>query len=340
MQLYRGMDIGTAKLTPAEREGVPHHLLDIWDVTVAASVAEYQRLARAEIDRLLAGGPRPGPGRRLRAVRTRRHRRPGVPRHRPGGTGPPGGGARRSTAPAPCTPGWPPPTRRPPAPSCPATAAASSGRWRSSRSPASPSPPTCPATRRSTTPSRSASTSPAPSSTSGSPPRVDRMWEAGLVDEVRALEAARAARGAYGVACARLPAGARGARGGVHGGGSARRDGARHQALRAPPGFLVPPRPPGALAQRRGRRTGQNCRTKRWRWSNERSQPDHVMASGRPARQSGAFWACHHRPSIGAVESELGGRVAMEAGPRDNEETAVDDVSVSDCWTGRRPHRP
>jgi tRNA dimethylallyltransferase len=56
MQLYRGMDIGTAKLTPAEREGVPHHLLDIWDVTVAASVAEYQRLARAEIDRLRAAG--------------------------------------------------------------------------------------------------------------------------------------------------------------------------------------------------------------------------------------------------------------------------------------------
>ncbi|TGB08224.1 tRNA (adenosine(37)-N6)-dimethylallyltransferase MiaA [Streptomyces sp. MZ04] len=56
MQLYRGMDIGTAKLTLEERDGVPHHLLDIWDVTEAASVAEYQRLARAEIDRLLAAG--------------------------------------------------------------------------------------------------------------------------------------------------------------------------------------------------------------------------------------------------------------------------------------------
>ncbi|MER5298831.1 tRNA (adenosine(37)-N6)-dimethylallyltransferase MiaA [Streptomyces lasiicapitis] len=56
MQLYRGMDIGTAKLTPAERDGVPHHLLDIWDVTEAASVAEYQKLARAEIDRLLGEG--------------------------------------------------------------------------------------------------------------------------------------------------------------------------------------------------------------------------------------------------------------------------------------------
>ncbi|MFD0317670.1 tRNA (adenosine(37)-N6)-dimethylallyltransferase MiaA [Streptomyces flavalbus] len=56
MQLYRGMDIGTAKLTPAERGGVPHHLLDVWDVTVTASVAEYQRLARERIDALLAAG--------------------------------------------------------------------------------------------------------------------------------------------------------------------------------------------------------------------------------------------------------------------------------------------
>jgi tRNA dimethylallyltransferase len=60
MQLYRGMDIGTAKVTVAERAGVPHHLLDIWDVTVTASVAEYQRLARAAVDEIstpiLVGG--------------------------------------------------------------------------------------------------------------------------------------------------------------------------------------------------------------------------------------------------------------------------------------------
>ncbi|MFF8569050.1 tRNA (adenosine(37)-N6)-dimethylallyltransferase MiaA [Streptomyces albidoflavus] len=59
MQLYRGMDIGTAKLDQAERGGVPHRLLDIWPVTETASVAEYQRLARAEIDRLLAEGRTP-----------------------------------------------------------------------------------------------------------------------------------------------------------------------------------------------------------------------------------------------------------------------------------------
>jgi tRNA dimethylallyltransferase len=49
MQLYRGMDIGTAKLTVAERGGITHHLLDVWPLTKSAAVAEYQRLARAAI---------------------------------------------------------------------------------------------------------------------------------------------------------------------------------------------------------------------------------------------------------------------------------------------------
>ena len=56
MQLYRGMDIGTAKLTAPERRGVPHHLLDIWDVRQPANVADYQRLARAVIDDVAARG--------------------------------------------------------------------------------------------------------------------------------------------------------------------------------------------------------------------------------------------------------------------------------------------
>ncbi|MGW3361407.1 tRNA (adenosine(37)-N6)-dimethylallyltransferase MiaA [Streptosporangium canum] len=56
MQLYRGMDIGTAKLSPAERRGVPHHLLDIWDVTKTASAAEYQALVRPLIDDMRARG--------------------------------------------------------------------------------------------------------------------------------------------------------------------------------------------------------------------------------------------------------------------------------------------
>ncbi|MFG1628929.1 tRNA (adenosine(37)-N6)-dimethylallyltransferase MiaA [Kribbella sp. NPDC049227] len=50
MQVYRGMDVGTAKITAAERDGVPHHLLDILDVTETATVAEFQQLARAAID--------------------------------------------------------------------------------------------------------------------------------------------------------------------------------------------------------------------------------------------------------------------------------------------------
>lgn len=59
MQLYRGMDIGTAKLPVTQRDGVPHHLLDVWDVREAASVALYQRLARDTIDRLRAAGTVP-----------------------------------------------------------------------------------------------------------------------------------------------------------------------------------------------------------------------------------------------------------------------------------------
>ena len=43
MQLYRGMDIGTAKLTAAERGGIPHHQLDVLDITETATVARYQR---------------------------------------------------------------------------------------------------------------------------------------------------------------------------------------------------------------------------------------------------------------------------------------------------------
>ncbi|WP_457971965.1 tRNA (adenosine(37)-N6)-dimethylallyltransferase MiaA [Arthrobacter sp. D1-17] len=49
MQFYRGMDIGTAKVTEAERKGIPHHLLDTLDVTEEASVSEFQQQARAAI---------------------------------------------------------------------------------------------------------------------------------------------------------------------------------------------------------------------------------------------------------------------------------------------------
>ncbi|WP_314195625.1 tRNA (adenosine(37)-N6)-dimethylallyltransferase MiaA [uncultured Arthrobacter sp.] len=64
MQFYRGMDIGTAKVTAAEQRGVRHHLLDILDVTQEASVSDFQQQARdavADIHRrgkraILAGG--------------------------------------------------------------------------------------------------------------------------------------------------------------------------------------------------------------------------------------------------------------------------------------------
>ncbi|CAM3552171.1 tRNA (adenosine(37)-N6)-dimethylallyltransferase MiaA [Kibdelosporangium persicum] len=58
-QLYRGMDIGTAKVTRAEREAVPHHLLDVLDVTETASVAAYQRHARRVVEDVLAAGKVP-----------------------------------------------------------------------------------------------------------------------------------------------------------------------------------------------------------------------------------------------------------------------------------------
>ncbi len=72
MQLYQGMDIGTAKLEPGQREGVPHHVIDVWPVTKAASVSEYQALARSAVAGILARGRTPilvgGSGLYVRAV--------------------------------------------------------------------------------------------------------------------------------------------------------------------------------------------------------------------------------------------------------------------------------
>ncbi len=72
MQLYRGMDIGTAKLSPEERLGVPHHLLDVLEVDQEASLAAYQRDALAAIEAILDRGRLPilvgGSGLYVRAV--------------------------------------------------------------------------------------------------------------------------------------------------------------------------------------------------------------------------------------------------------------------------------
>ena len=134
MQLYRGMDIGTAKLTTDERGGVAHHLLDVLDVTETASVAAYQRQARAAIEHIRGRGATPilagGSGLYVAAVlddldfpgtdAAVRAWRPSWP-----------GWVRRS-----CTAGWPMPTRRRPPGSCRATGGGSSARWRCSPSPA------------------------------------------------------------------------------------------------------------------------------------------------------------------------------------------------------------
>ena len=59
MQQYRGMDIGTAKLGPAERRGIPHHQLDVLDVTATATVARYQQAAVADVEAIAARGAVP-----------------------------------------------------------------------------------------------------------------------------------------------------------------------------------------------------------------------------------------------------------------------------------------
>lgn len=59
MQLYRGMDVGTAKLPVAERRGIPHHQLDVLDITETATVAVYQSAARADVEAIMARGHTP-----------------------------------------------------------------------------------------------------------------------------------------------------------------------------------------------------------------------------------------------------------------------------------------
>ncbi len=71
-QVYRGMDIGTAKVTPQERAMVPHHLIDIRNPDETISLGEYKRLAEAAIHNILARGRLPllvgGTGQYVRAV--------------------------------------------------------------------------------------------------------------------------------------------------------------------------------------------------------------------------------------------------------------------------------
>ena len=56
MQVYKGMDIGTAKLTITQRDAVVHHLIDVLDITEEANVSWYQQIARDKIDELISLG--------------------------------------------------------------------------------------------------------------------------------------------------------------------------------------------------------------------------------------------------------------------------------------------
>jgi tRNA dimethylallyltransferase len=59
MQLYRGMNIGTAKLAPGDRRGIPHHLLDVLDISDESTVAAYQHEARTVVTEAIARGAVP-----------------------------------------------------------------------------------------------------------------------------------------------------------------------------------------------------------------------------------------------------------------------------------------
>src|SRR6185295_12233977 len=228
MQLYQGMDIGTAKEPEAARRGVPHHLLDIWPVTQTANVADYAKLARTAIDEIiargrvpvLAGGSGlyvraalddldfPGTDEAIRASLEEELARVGaaalharLARLDPAAAAAilPGNGRRIVRA---------------------LEVIEISGR---------PFAATMPAFTENRPAVQVGLTLPRPELDQRIAARVDRMWEAGLEAEVR---------GQAG-------------------------DDEGHQAVRPPPGILVPPRPPGPLARRqpaRGRRSDRGAR--------------------------------------------------------------------------------
>ncbi len=248
MQLYRGMDIGTAKLTPEERGGVPHHLLDVWDVTVTASVAEYQRLARERIDALLAEGRWPilvgGSGLYVRGAvdnlefpgtdpEVRARLEDELSRH--------GSGALHARLAA-----ADPEAGRAILPSNGRRIVRAlevieiTGRPFTANLPGHDS--VYDTVQIGVDVGR-------PELDERIARRVDRMWEEGLVDERCAHWRRGGCAGAYGVARPRLPAGPRGARRRVHDGRGPHRDRPCHQTLRAPSGFMVQARPAGALVE-------------------------------------------------------------------------------------------
>ena len=248
MQLYRGMDIGTAKLTVAERGGVPHHLLDIWDVRQAASVADYQRLARAVIEDIAVRGRVPvltgGSGLYIRAA---------VEDLNFPGTDP----RVRDRLEAELAAGGPAALHARLAGLDPAAAASilpSNGR-RIVRAlevieiSGSPFAATLPAYESSRPAVQIGVRVPRDELDRRITARVDQMWAAGFEQEVRRLERAGLRGRQDRKPRARLRADAAAPGGGVDAGAGARGNRPRDEAVRPPPGILVPPRPPHHLAR-------------------------------------------------------------------------------------------
>ena len=245
MQLYRGMDIGTAKLPPEERRGVPHHLLDVLGRHRAGDGRRVPGLAARGDRRLPARGVVPvlvgGSG----ALRARGPRRVRVPRHRSRRPRPAGGRAGRVGAGGAARAAGRRSTRRRPRRSCPTNGRRIVRALEVIELTGGPFAATLPAARyayddvvqigldcRATC------------STSGSRERVERMWAAGFVDEVRragraGLREGRTASRALGyrqvLACS--------AGDGCDEDAAQGRDSRGHPPVRPPPAVLVPPRP-------------------------------------------------------------------------------------------------
>ena len=246
MQLYRGMDIGTAKLSLAERQGIPHHLLDIWDVTETASVAEYQGNAGRVIDDIEARGKVPvlagGSGLYIRAAL--------------GDLDFPGTDEEvRERLEAELASAGPAPLYARLAASDPAAAAAilpSNGR-RIVRAlevielSGRPFSATLPGYDSGRPAVQIGLRLPRPELDHRIEARVDRMWRQGFEAEVRGLEQGPA-DGQDREPRARLPAGAPLPRRRVDAGGGAGGDGTGHASFRPPAGVVVPPRSPDHLA--------------------------------------------------------------------------------------------
>lgn len=143
MQIYRRMDIGTAKPTQEEMGGVPHHMLDVADPEEDFSVARYVTMAAACVDDILARGRLPivagGTGLYVDSLLSGRTFAAFQPESPLRGSWRPGSAGRGAR---PCWTSWPGWTRRPPPGSIPTTKSASSAPWRCGCPPAGPSPST------------------------------------------------------------------------------------------------------------------------------------------------------------------------------------------------------